>query len=190
MTPELPETLRVVARVADVLTALGVRFHLGGSFASAVHGIPRQTHDVDLVVELTPAQAGQLVERLAAEFYGDEDAARRAVERHGSFNLVDLGSGMKVDLFQCGPGAFDRSELERAQAIDLGGGWMLPVKSVEDTILRKLDWYRRGIEASERQWSDVVGIVRIQRDRLDHGYLDRWAAVLGVADLLARALAA
>ncbi|MBI3207171.1 MAG: hypothetical protein HYZ29_36880 [Myxococcales bacterium] len=46
---------------------------------------------------------------------------------------------------------------------------------------------RLGDETSERQWSDVLGILKIQGDRLEHGYLDEWAEPLGVGDLLARA---
>jgi hypothetical protein len=62
------------------------------------------------------------------------------------------------------------------------------VKSPEDTLLRKLVWYRRGGEISDRQWGDVLGIVRTQAERLDLSYLRDWAGVLGVADLLERAL--
>jgi hypothetical protein len=62
------------------------------------------------------------------------------------------------------------------------------VKTAEDTLLRKLEWYRLGGEVSDRQWSDVVGIVRTQAERLDGEYLRQWARVLEVDDLLTRAL--
>jgi hypothetical protein len=42
---------------------------------------------------------------------------------------------------------------------------------------------------SDRQWRDVVGIVRVQGPRLEHAYLTYGAALLGVTDLLERALA-
>jgi hypothetical protein len=57
----------------------------------------------------------------------------------------------------------------------------------EDTVLHKLEWYRAGGDVSDRQWADIVGVLTVQGDALDREYLDRWAAVLGVTDLLARA---
>lgn len=63
------------------------------------------------------------------------------------------------------------------------------VTSAEDTVLAKLRWFRKGGETSERQWRDVLGIVAVQRGRLDLPYLTGWARRLGVEDLLTRALA-
>ncbi|HZT80221.1 MAG TPA: hypothetical protein VFA26_08365, partial [Gemmataceae bacterium] len=56
-----------------------------------------------------------------------------------------------------------------------------------DLILFKLRWYRLGNEVSEKQWDDVLSVLKVQAGRLDDAYLDRWAAELHVADLLAKA---
>ena len=58
------------------------------------------------------------------------------------------------------------------------------IRSPEDTVLRKLHWYRRGGEVSERQWQDVLPILAAMRGQLDEAHLDRWAGELGVTDLL------
>jgi hypothetical protein len=63
-----------------------------------------------------------------------------------------------------------------------------PVASPEDIVLAKLEWFRLGDETSERQWSDVVGILKVT-ENADRGYLNRWAAAMGLSDLLERALA-
>jgi hypothetical protein len=60
--------------------------------------------------------------------------------------------------------------------------------SAEDTVLAKLDWYRQGGCVSDRQWRDVLGVLKVQAGALDHLYLAHWAGELGVTQLLHRAL--
>ena len=43
--------------------------------------------------------------------------------------------------------------------------------------------------AAERQWSDVIGVLKVQAKQLDRDYLAHWAAELEMDDLLERALA-
>ena len=65
---------------------------------------------------------------------------------------------------------------------------LLQVYTPEDILLQKLRWYRLSDEISERQWRDVRGIVLVQSGDLDRDYLFRSAEVLGVSDLLEKAL--
>jgi hypothetical protein len=190
MTPSDPEGLRVAFLVLEVLERLGVAYHLGGSYASAIHGIPRQTHDVDLVVDLPGGRIPDLVRALAGEFYVDEEAVARAVKERGSCNLVHHATGIKVDLFVKGAAPFDAAEFDRKIAVRLGDvdPHEVFVKSAEDTLLRKLLWYRLGGEVSDRQWEDVRGILNVQGERLDKAYLNDWADRLGLRDLLDRLL--
>jgi len=188
MTPSDPEALRAAFLVLEVLDRLGVSYHIGGSYASAIHGIPRQTHDVDLVVDLHQDHVGDLVKALAGEFYVDEESVTRAVRERASCNLVHIATGIKIDLFVKGIAAFDVAEFERKVAVRLGD--VTPhevfVKSAEDTLLRKLLWYRLGGEVSDRQWEDVRGILSVQAERLDMAYLREWADRLAIRDLLDR----
>ncbi len=189
MSSGIPPSLSVVLDVIGILEDLGVRYHLGGSFASAVHGVPRQTMDADLVVDLSSGHVDRLVARLEGDFYADRHAAMDAVARHSSFNAIHLASGFKVDFFVKGSDEFDDVELERSRLIQVvkDPPRSVRVKSPEDTILRKLQWYRKGGEVSDRQWRDVLGILMAVREDLDEEYVDTWATTLGIADLLERA---
>jgi hypothetical protein len=130
-----------------------------------------------------------LVAALSPDFYVDEDAVRRAVHNHSSVNLIHNATMLKVDIFVAGGTPLDEEQLARRLWIRLSDGVELPIHPPEDILLQKLRWFQLGGGASDRQWRDVVGIVRVQGQRLDVAYLQRQAKVLGVTDLLARALA-
>lgn len=180
----------VAMAVIEVLEELEIPYHVGGSFASSVHGSPRQTRDIDLVVDLRPIHIPMLAMRLADEFYVEPEMMRSALQRRSSFNLIHLGSAFKIDVFVLGREDFDRSEFRRHRPFTLPveAERTVMVKSPEDTLLRKLQWYRQGGQVSERQWTDVLGIVRAQGDQLDREYLLEWAQRLDLEDLLDRAL--
>src|SRR5690606_41414755 len=114
---------------------------------------------------------------------------RHAVARRGSFNLIHLAQALKVDVYLPSPDAFSRSQMARRRRIEApgAGGATFCLASAEDMVLQKLHWYRTGGESSERQWLDVLGVLKVQRPTFDRGYADRWAVEIGVADLLARA---
>jgi hypothetical protein len=192
MIPEiLGQDLAVALRVIETLEDLGIPYHLGGSIASSVHGTPRQTRDVDLAVDLPLSAVPALVSRLQGEFYLDDERIRSAVQRRASFNLIHLGTGLKIDMFVRKGEPFDRSEFQRHAPYRLvqDPPRDVMVSSPEDTILRKLHWYRQGNEVSDRQWSDILGVLKAQGENLDREYLLHWAKELRVDDLLQRALA-
>lgn len=187
-----PDLLAALTPVVEAFEALGVRYYIGGSVASSAHGMPRATLDVDVVAELRPEHVGTLVERFARSYYVDEARVRAAVARRRSFNLIHLATALKIDVFVSKGRPFDREALRRARQEALeesAPARRFFVASPEDVILAKLEWYRAGGEASERQWRDVVGILKAAGPALDHAYLARWAPALHVADLLDRALA-
>jgi hypothetical protein len=186
----LPEQIAVTMLVADALGTLGVSYAIGGSFASAVHGVLRATMDVDLVANLREEDIAPFVQALGDAFYADADMMRGAIGQHRSFNLIHLESMFKVDVFVARPRDFDRAQLARRQLHLLSEDperWAY-VASAEDTILAKLEWYRIGGEGSDRQWRDALGVLKVQGLRLDLAYMHQMAAGLGVKDLLERAL--
>jgi hypothetical protein len=187
-----PDIIAALTPVADVLEQLGVRYHVGGSLASSAYGRPRATADVDLIAELGSDQVGAFVDKLHSAYYVEPVAVLEAIRARQSFNLVHLETMIKVDVFIPESRPFARQEMERAAPQALEGApdaRMFFVKSPEDLVLRKLAWFRAGREASQQQWSDVVGVLKVQAGRLDRNYIAEWAADLEVADLWERALA-
>ena len=177
-------------QVIRALDALGVPYLIGGSLASAVHGVVRTTQDSDLVARLRLEHAAPLAQALADRFYVDAEAIRDAVRRRSSFNVIHLETMFKVDVFVSRERPFDHAQFARraAQTIATEPERTAYVASAEDTVLTKLEWYRLGGEQSERQWRDVLGVLAVQSAHLDVDYMRQWALPLGVTDLLARAL--
>ena len=187
----LATPIDVVLAVVAVLERLEVRYAVGGSFASSLHGVFRASVNVDIVAELADQHVSPLVREFSEAFYLDETAIRRAVDSRRSFNLIHLATMFKVDVFLPKGRAFDDAELSRCspQVIATNPKRTVVVASAEDTILAKLSWYRAGGEVSEQQWRDVQGVLQVQAGRLDTEYMVRMAGSLGVDDLLDRAFA-
>lgn len=186
----LPEQIAATMLVANALEHIGVPYAIGGSFASALHGVMRATMDVALVADLREEDIAPLVQALDEAFYAEAGMMHEAIIHRGSFNLIHLESMFKVDVFVAQPRDFDRAQLARRQLHLLAENpeQRAYVTSAEDTVLAKLEWYRLGAESSERQWRDALGILKVQGQRLDLAYMRRMAAGLGVQDQLERIL--
>ena len=174
----------------DVLDRLGVAWYVSGSVASTVHGRFRATNDVDVIADLREEHASPLRATLEADHYVDEESIRNAVRHESSFNLVHLDTGLKIDVFVAADSEYAAGVRARRVSEPIGDAesarrfW---IASAEDTILAKLDWYRRGGGTSQRQWRDVRGVIELRGTDLDVEYLRRWASVLGIDDLLEQA---
>lgn len=182
-----PDPFAVAACVSRALEARGIRYTIGGSIASSFAGEPRSTIDVDFVAEITEIDVEPLAALLKEDFYVDTDALHRAVRRRSTTNLIHHETSLKVDIFVAGGTPLDVQQIGRRQRVDVGGR-TLYVHPPEDILLQKLRWYKDGGEVSDRQWRDILGIVRTQGARLDRAYLSANAPILGVSALLERAL--
>lgn len=183
------EVMEALTPLIEAFERLGITYYIGGSVSSSLHGLARRTQDVDVIADIGPGQVSALVQALQSDYYVDEQAWRDAVRRGLPYNVIHLGTMLKVDLIPLKRRAFTREEARRAQPHVLEAGTRpVRVASAEDAILTKLEWFQLGGRSSGRQWTDILGVLQQQGTALDLPYLAYWADVLGVRDLLEQAL--
>jgi hypothetical protein len=152
---------------------------LTGSLVSSMQGEPRATHDIDIVVEISPDDIEAfLVEFPSDDYYYDLSTAKEAIDAGGMFNILSIASGDKVDIWLLTDSAFDQSRFLRRQSVDLFG-LSVKISSPEDTILMKLLWAKNS-GGSEKQRYDAARVYGLQEAILDHEYLDTWNTRLGL----------
>ena len=147
-----------------------------------MHGLPRATQDIDIVIDpLSLADLERLVRAMPDEdYYVDLEAAREAHRDRSMFNVIDQSSGWKVDFILRKNRPFSREEFARRACVPLLGVSMF-VASPEDTIVSKLEWSKLA-GGSERQRRDVAGVLSSTGDRIDLAYVERWVAELDLSE--------
>ncbi|MGI8658770.1 MAG: hypothetical protein ACR2K4_08425 [Candidatus Limnocylindria bacterium] len=166
----------LLAAIADRLEKAGIPYMVVGSVAGSLHGEPRTTIDIDLVVDPSADSLRRFVDSLpASDYYVDLNAAIEAFERRTSFNVIEHSTGWKADLMIRRDRPFSRTEFDRRIQIPLYGR-QTPVATAEDTVIAKLEWAKAG--ESERQLRDVARILAISGASLDGVYLAEWIKAL------------
>ena len=186
----LPEPIAVTVKVTHALEKLDIPYFIGGSLASTLYGMVRTTQDADVVADMQAEHIQPFAASIQNEFFVDELMMAESIQSHSRFTIIHRESMFKVDVFIPQPRPFHLSQLKRAQVQTFPGEPEVSARfaSAEDTILSKLEWYRQGGEVSERQWRDVLGILRTKSGALDLDYLRTWGKELVVSDLLEQLL--
>ncbi len=186
------DSIKLALRMAEILDTLTIDYLIGGSVASSILGEPRATLDVDMVADLQLEHVQPLVAVMTGEFFIDGIMVREAIERQSSFNVIHLDTMQKVDIFVLSDQPLAQVEMQRRRhlVITQNPERLAWVASAEDIILQKLIWYRLGNQISDRQWRDVLGVMKVQADQLDFTYLTHWSEILKLEDLMTLALRA
>ncbi len=184
------DAVRITLLITGILEKLAIPYAVGGSMSSSVHGVMRATMDVDIIADLHREHIKTFLQELGDEFYSDEQMIIEAIKHQSSFNLIHLETAYKVDIFIPKDRLFDALQIKRSKAAKISSedNCTILFTSPEDIILSKLEWYRLGGEVSDRQWRDTLGVLKLQRGKLDVRYLSEMSKNLGVADLLEKLL--
>jgi hypothetical protein len=184
----IQDSTGLAAILHRILTTLEVPYYITGGVAAIAYGEPRTTRDIDIVMDIAPTDIDRLVAALEAEgFYvpGVEDVRSG---RMTSLGITHMESISRADLVLTRTGEFDLMKFQRIRPIDVPGVGTFNFVSPEDVILAKLLWGRQS--QSEKQWRDVLGVLKVQGDSLDFDYLNQWAAQLDLVDVVQQAIAA
>lgn len=169
--------------VLDRLEALGIRYFVTGSWASAVYAEPRMTRDIDVVLDIAPQEYERRIRpTFEADFLVNDPIDVDGQWIGGLIHMVEID---RVDLMFGRRDPWARSAMERRRRIEhpvLGDVWMI---APEDLVIAKLDWSSGSSELHQR---DVRSIIRLGDD-LDWSYLGQWATRLGLVDRLEAARA-
>ncbi len=180
-----------ITPVRVALEKLEVPYAVGGSVAGIAHGYLRFTSDIDLVADLKLEHVDFFVRALEeANFYVDAFTIRDAIRYRSSFNVLDENTGVKVDVFISKQTPWDEQVLARREPGYFGDDPepVFTVETAEDLVLSKLRWFRMAGGVSDKQWGDILAVLKVQSLSLDLAYLQKWAEELRLTDLLAKAL--
>lgn len=149
-----------------------------GSVASSVHGSPRSTRDLDIVIAPSREQLLALMKEFPeSDYYADREQAMNALSHRSQFNIIDFATGWKIDFIIAEDSEYGRVAMERRRLTDLGTTEAY-VASPEDVLLAKLRWAKLG--GSDRQLQDASGIVHTQSTQLNVAYVERWVRELSL----------
>jgi hypothetical protein len=173
--------VKFLTKLTESFGAAGIPYVVVGSISSSIHGIPRFTRDIDVLIQVTGAQLSALLRILGEGCYASATAANEALRNHSMFNVVDYETGWKADLILLSPEPYEHEKFGRRTLMTYEGVEVYCL-APEDVILSKLRW--SAITPSERQMRDACDVARVRWDVIDFDYLRRWAATLGLSEAL------
>ncbi len=176
----IQDSLQLARQLHPIFEQIGIAYYITGGVAATAYGDPRTTRDLDVVLNVSKSDMATLISALeTAGFYvpGVEDIISG---RMRTLQIIHQETVMQADLILSGEESWDTVKFERRR---LEGE--LYFISPEDIVLSKLLWRRRS--RSETQWRDILGVLKVQGERLDLKYLREWANRLAVSEDLAQA---
>lgn len=172
-------------RLSHVLEQAGIPYMLTGSFASSVYGMGRGSPNIDFILDADEADITRLLDQLPENnFYSELNHALEACRQNSMFNMVDSVTGLKIDFILLKRGAFSQEEFRRRRKVPVWETFFY-IATPEDIVVSKLE--RQKLGKSSRQIEDVAGVLKVQQEKLDLSYIEKWVQELGLASQWAHA---
>jgi hypothetical protein len=174
------EQNNVLKDCSERLEKLGIPYMLTGSMALIHYAMPRNTTDIDIIIELTANDAENFIKEFEPDYYVPRSRIKDAIYQKRMFNLLNQQTIIKIDCVIRKDDEFNLlafSQRKKVKYTDYFDVWII---SKDDLILSKLNWAK--ISRSEIQMRDVANLLR---NGYDIDYVNKWAEKLGVSDLLA-----
>ncbi|MEQ8464457.1 hypothetical protein [Coleofasciculus sp. E1-EBD-02] len=178
----IQDSVQLAVKLHPIFTALFIPYYITGGIAAIAYGEPRTTQDLDLVIGISPTDIDRLTDTLSECGFSVPSVVK--LGRMRTLQITDMESISRADLLITGTEEFDRLKFERRRVIEFEDT-MLYFASPEDVILSKLRW-RQG-SGSDKQWRDVLAVLKVQGEQLDFDYLWEWAENFGLTLDLDRA---
>jgi hypothetical protein len=169
--------------MAGRLDRTGIPYMLTGALAVNYHGVPRSTHDIDVVVVIAPADIVRIKAMLEPDFAVAEESIRAALREGSMFNAIHEETGLKVDFWMRKGDDYGREAFARRKQYPYGR-FMVSIATPEDVIVTKLEWHR--MSDIDKHYFDARGVYAVQKDTLDTAYIARWCEAKSVLDLWRR----
>ncbi len=159
------------------LNSLGVPYMITGAYAVSYFGLPRATHDLDIVVGIKSIDIDKICRKFAKGYIVDKDMVENAVQYRTHFSIIHNKSDLKIDLWILKETSGEKKKFVRRKKVSLFGVSTYII-SAEDMVLTKLEWFKRS--KNTKHLDDVVGIIKVQARKLDKAYIKRTLEKLGI----------
>ncbi len=86
------DVIEALIPLVEAFDRLGITYYIGGSVSSSLHGLARQSQDVDVIADIRPEQVHTLVQALQSDYYVDEQAWQDAIRLGRLYNVIHLST--------------------------------------------------------------------------------------------------
>jgi hypothetical protein len=168
------DPLEIAALISQILAEAQIPYYVTGGVAAIAHGEPRATLDLDIVLSIPLGSLPPLVAMLEAEGFYVAELADALNGKRPCLNATHLETIENIDFILADDSEYEQLKFERRQWYQLASGKSIAIATPEDIVISKLQWRRRS--QSDKQWRDILGILKVQQERLDLAYVDHWTA--------------